>query len=312
MVPDFKYRDDGSNYPYLKSMVSLGEVVTPILNFDDVSMKLEYFSPTFSYKDRGSKTLISSFTDRVDSISTTEINEDSSGNAGASIAAYGTRAGFKVNIFVPETTRAGKISQIEAYGARIVKVSGGRDNVAESAERNTGLYASHVMNPEFRDGIREIAYEIFRQGNGKMPDNIFVPVSAGTLLIGLFNGLKHLLDSNEIGGIPTIVAVQTNAVNPLCSRINESPYDPEIIEDSVADALVSRKPVLLDRMTEIVKEYGRCLTVDEQSIIEARRKLSSLGVYAEYSSATVMAAFTSAHLQGKSLLLITGNGLKTP
>lgn len=312
MVPDFKYRDVGSNYPYIKRFVTLGEVVTPIIDLDGFSLKLEYYSPTFSYKDRGSKTLVSSLRERTASPGSADLNEDSSGNAGASIAAYGSRAGFGVNIFVPETTMAGKISQIRSYGANIKKIAGGREKVAEAAERSPGIYASHVLNPEFRDGIREIAYEIFRQTNGKLPDNIFLPVSAGTLLLGIFSGFRHLLDSGEIEKIPKIVAVQTEYVNPLCSRLNGLKYDPDAVHESIADALVSRKPVLLDEMTRIVREYGTCITVSEESIIDARDRLSRFGVYTEYSSATTLAAFLSKKFDGNSLLLLTGNGLKTP
>ena len=313
MEPNFKYRGNpGENYPYIRQMISLGEVVTPILDFDTVSMKLEYYSPTFSYKDRGSKTLISALAERYVKPGETEINEDSSGNAGASIAAYGKRAGFNVNIFVPENTIHGKISQIESYGARIVPVKGGREKVAEAARLNRGVYASHVINPEFRDGIRELAYEIFRQGNGKVPDNIFIPVSAGTLLIGMYSGFHHLVESGEIEKVPSVIAVQTEAVSPLCSSVNDTPYDPDNSLGSVADALVSRTPPLLDLMSGIVRENGKCVTVSEQSIISARKNLALMGIYAEYSSATVLAAFSLSHFDGKSLLVITGNGLKTP
>ncbi|QRF76358.1 Threonine synthase [Thermoplasmatales archaeon] len=313
MKPDFRYRDKPEeNFPYIEQMITLGEVVTPIVEFGAVSMKLDYFSPTFSYKDRGSKTLISALSGRYRDRTKTELNEDSSGNAGASIAAYGKRAGFNVNIFVPQNTKPGKISQIESYGARIIKVKGNREDVAEAARTNTGVYASHVLNPEFRDGIRELAYEIFRQTGGNIPDNIFLPVSAGTLLIGTYEGFHHLLASGEIDKLPSLIAVQTDAVSPLCSRVNNTAYDEGNSIESVADALVSRNPPLLDLMAAIVKESGKCVTVSEESIIRARKELALMGVYAEYSSATVMAAFAASHYEGRSLLVMTGNGLKTP
>ncbi|MEM0156124.1 MAG: pyridoxal-phosphate dependent enzyme [Thermoplasmataceae archaeon] len=312
MVPDFKYRDVKSNYPYVKRFVTLGEVVTPIVDYNEFSVKLEYFSPTFSYKDRGSRTLVSSLLERTPNPGNVYLNEDSSGNAGASIAAYGSRAGFRVNIFVPETTMASKISQIRSYGAAIMKIAGGRERVAEAAENSPGIYGSHVLNPEFRDGIREIAYEIFRQTEGKLPDNIFLPVSAGTLLLGIFNGFKHLLDSGEIEAVPKIVAVQTRSVNPLCSKLEGVRYDPEAVGESIADALVSRRPVLLDEMTRVVQKYGQCITVNEESILDARNRLSRKGMYTEYSSATTLAAFLSRKFEGRSLLILTGNGLKTP
>ncbi len=63
LVPkiDFKYREGKylSNYPYLEKVISLGEVETPLVDLDAFKLKLDYYSLTYSYKDRGSKSLIS-------------------------------------------------------------------------------------------------------------------------------------------------------------------------------------------------------------------------------------------------------------
>ncbi len=309
---DFRYRegDYRSNFPYVEKEVSLGEVVTPLVEASGIKFKLDYFQPTYSYKDRGSKALISSLASVLPR--GYEINEDSSGNAGASISAYGISAGFNVNIFVPESTKPGKISQITAYGASIHKVSGTRNMVAKEAERHHGYYASHVLNPEFRDGIRQLSYEIYRQLDHKIPDRIFVPVSAGTLLLGLISGLEHLVESGEADEVPEIVGVQTEAIYPVCAALNNFSYDKENTMISVADALVSKEPPLLSLMVQALKKYGRCVTVGENEIVEARSKLALLGMYVEYSSATVLAALRKGRFEGENVLVLTGNGLKTP
>lgn len=314
LVPniDFKYREDGyiSNYPYIDREISLGEVETPLVESGNLMLKLDYYSPTFSYKDRGSKSLISSLVSNLDTGS--EISEDSSGNAGASISAYGTAAGFKVNIFVPVATRPNKVAQIEAYGSKVHVVSGSRNDVAEAASTHPGFYASHVLNPEFRDGMRQLSYEIFRQMNHGLPERIFIPVSAGTLLLGLMSGFEHLVLSGETDRVPELVAVQTRAVSPLCASVNNFIYDKNNGANSVADALVSREPVLLPLMAESVKKYGRCITVSEAEITSSRNDLARKGFYVEYSSATTLAAFRKIRSSGTSVLVLTGNGLKTP
>ncbi len=307
--PDFKYHEGNymRNYPYLSDAVSLGETQTPILDMGDLMLKLEYFSPTYSYKDRGTKALISYLKSRLPNGA--RINEDSSGNAGASISAYGAAAGFAVNIFVPEKTVASKVKQIELYGAKIHKVPGSREDVSTAARNAEGYFASHVYNPEFRDGMREISYEIFRQAQA-FPDFIFVPVSAGTLILGVISGFKHLLDSGEIAKLPRFVAVQTEAVKPLCARMNNLPFDPKAKVSSIADALVSREPPLLELMYEALSGVGACITVPEEEIMQARLELASKGVLVEYSSATVFAAQKKFKGIGKRLLIMTGNGLK--
>ncbi len=308
-VPDFKYHEGPytDHFPYLDEVVNIGETITPLVDLGSAYLKLEYFSPTFSYKDRGTKALISFLKSRLPQGA--RINEDSSGNAGASISAYGAAAGFDVNIFVPEKTVPAKIKQIELYGAEIHRIPGSREDVSRAAEEADGFLSSHVYNPEFRDGMREISYEIFRQAE-KLPDYIFIPVSAGTLLLGVISGFQHLLDSGEISSLPGFVAVQTEAVKPLCARMNNLKFDPKATEPSIADALVSREPPLLDLMVGAMKDRGKCITVSEDEIVQARQELAGKGILVEYSSATVFAAYKKFRGDGKSLLIMTGNGLK--
>lgn len=310
LVPDFKFREEmNSNFPYVREWVNLGEVETPLVERGNLSFKLDYFTPTFSYKDRGAHTLISYFNTVRNEFGIKTISEDSSGNAGASIAAYGTAADFSVNIFVPEKTSQAKVDQIGSYGANIIKVQGTREDVQTAAEASEGVFASHVKMPEFRDGIRTLAYELFNQLGGNVPDHVFVPVSAGTLLLGMHSGFEHLLESGEIDRIPDIVSVQTEAVSPLYSRINGTPFDSGRKITSVADALVSTNPPLLEKMVEIASR-GHCVTVSEEEIILARNDLSRSGFYVEYSSATVLAAYRKRDYSGRSVLVLTGNGLK--
>ena len=116
------------------SIVSLGEGWTPLTRFsDNVYFKLEGSNPTGSFKDRGSSVLISAVHKQVRSAGG-YISEDSSGNAGASIAAYAARAGVKARIYVPATVSGPKFSQIQRYGADVVKIPGSRSKVAEEAE----------------------------------------------------------------------------------------------------------------------------------------------------------------------------------
>ncbi len=309
---DFRYREGPytANYPYLEEVVSLGEVVTPLIGEGELKFKLDYFQPTFSYKDRGSMALLSSLKSHLPSGA--EINEDSSGNAGASISAYGRAAGFRVNIFVPGSTKLGKVNQIKAYGANVRLVNGSRKEVSDAAKSHPGYYASHVLNPEFRDGMRQLAYEIFQQLDHRVPDRVFVPVSAGTLLLGLVSGFEHLKASGESAKVPEIVGVQSEAVCPVCARINGFHYDKNNGKTSVADALVSRESPLLDLMVKSLEKSGRCVTVREDEIISAREDLAGRGIYVEYSSATVLAAYRKDHFEGENVMVLTGNGLKTP
>ncbi|MEJ5225380.1 MAG: pyridoxal-phosphate dependent enzyme, partial [Anaerolineales bacterium] len=95
--------------------VTLGEGNTPLLWAEvlgrQVAFKCEFLNPTGSFKDRGTSVIVSTLKSR----GVTAVVEDSSGNAGASLAAYGARAGMAVRIFTPAGASGPKRQQIEMY-----------------------------------------------------------------------------------------------------------------------------------------------------------------------------------------------------
>ena len=110
-------RDEWSMFRYRKFMavgdewksISLGEGMTPIVRLDEnVLLKMDYFMPTLSYKDRGAAVLMA----HCKKIGVDSVVQDSSGNAGNSIAAYAAKAGIHCEIFVPEGTSPKKIDMI--------------------------------------------------------------------------------------------------------------------------------------------------------------------------------------------------------
>jgi len=309
-------------FPYVKEsdITTLGEGWTPLVKFSDtLYFKLESLNPTGSFKDRGSTTLISAIDKQVKRQGG-YIAEDSSGNAGASIAAYAARAGLKAEIYVPENVSGPKFNQIRSYGMPVVKVAGSRSQVAQEAQR-TGkgkFYIGHIFHPLFRDGIRTLAYEIAEQLNWKLPERVYLPVSAGTLLLGVISGFKHLANSGAIDTVPTIVACQTRQVSPLYHRTKKLDYKPPKEVTSIADALVSTSPPLLDLMIrELQETHGDVEIVDENEILDAFTELAHKGFYVEPSSAVAYAGYQKQlrdkkiQKKDKAAIILTGSGLKT-
>ncbi len=306
-------------YPYIRdSMVTLGEGFTPIIKFENnLWFKLDFLMPTGSYKDRGSSTLISGITSNLKGIR--YVSEDSSGNAGASIAAYCAKAGLKAKIFVPENASGPKLFQIKKYGAEVYTVKGRREDVSAAAQNaRDSIYVGHSWHPYFKDGIRTLAYEIAEQMDWKTFDNILLPVSAGTLLLGVILGFNHLLDSGIIDKMPKIIACQTSQVSPLYHKMKGSRYvQPEKIL-SVADALITTNPPLLEEMYNMMKKIdGDAEIVDENEIIKAHNSLAKKGVYVEPSSAVAYAVYLKLLKEKKLseresvLIILTGSGLKS-
>jgi threonine synthase len=309
-------------FPYAqeREKITLSEGWTPLVRFsDNVYVKLESANPTGSFKDRGSTVLVSALHEQIREAGG-YISEDSSGNAGASMAAYAARAGLNARIYVPENVAGPKFNQIQFYGAQVTKVSGGRARVTEEAQKveRRKFYVGHILHPLFRDGMRSLAYELFEQFGWSVPERVYLPVSAGTLLLGLISGFKHLSDSGGIDALPKIVACQTRQVSPLYHLFKGLKYDPPETVTSVADALVSIKPPLLDMMVKRLKEVkGDAVMVGEDEIIEAFLELARSGFFVEPSSAVAFAGYkkqlkTNALLkQGRVAIVLTGSGLKT-
>jgi threonine synthase len=309
-------------FPYVKETetITLGEGWTPLVKFsDNVYFKLENLNPTGSFKDRGSTVLVSTLHKLIEKAGG-YMSEDSSGNAGASMAAYAARAGLRAKIYVPETVSGPKFNQIQFYGAEVTKVAGSRTRVAEEAQKveKGKFYVGHIFHPLFRDGIRSLAYEIAEQSNWNLPELVYLPVSAGTLLLGVIGGFKHLRDSGVIDEIPKIVACQTEQVSPLYHRFRNLSYAPPERITSVADALVSTNPPLLKLMVERLKEVnGDAVMVSENEILEAFKELAKKGFFVEPSSAVAYAAYKKQLKDGKTpedghaTIILTGTGLKT-
>jgi threonine synthase len=309
-------------FPYVRKtdITTLGEGWTPLVKFSsNIHFKLENLNPTGSFKDRGSTTLISALHKQIKK-ARGYIAEDSSGNAGASMAAYAARAGLKARIYVPENVAGPKFNQIQFYGAEVVKVSGSRSKVAEEAQRveKYKFYVGHILHPLFRDGIRSLAYEIAEQFDWRVPERVYLPASAGTLLLGVLNGFKHMVESNIIDAIPTIVACQTSQVSPLYHHFKNLSYHPPKKITSVADALVSTNPPLVNLMIKQLRSAdGDAVMVEEKEILEAFKELAHQGFFVEPSSAVAYAAYKE-QLKHKetsktdsAVIILTGSGLKT-
>jgi len=144
--------------------------MTPIVRLDeDVLLKMDYFMPTLSFKDRGAAVLIA----HCRAIGVDSVVQDSSGNAGNSIAAYCARAGIKCEIFVPEGTSPAKIAMIRSHGAQVTIVPGSRDHCADvcraKVAQEGSYYASHVYNPFFMKEQRPISTKSGNSSAASLP-----------------------------------------------------------------------------------------------------------------------------------------------
>lgn len=302
--------------------VALGEVTTPLVEVELEGLrfycKVEYLAPTGSFKDRGTAVLVSV----LRALGVQKVVEDSSGNAGASLAAYTARAGMDCTVFVPAHASPAKQAQIAAFGARLVPVPGPRENAAravQEAAAEGAYYASHYYNPLGLFGLKTVAYEIWEQLGRRAPDNVVLPAGHGTLMLGIYRGFRALKEAGLIARLPRLFPVQAQACAPLYEAFVRGSAKPVIVEEgaTVAEGVRISRPLRGREILDAVRETnGRVLAVSDEETLAGRDALARRGLYIEPTSAVAIAAL--AHLRPVigadeiTVVPLTGSGFKSP
>lgn len=311
--------------------VTLGEGWTPLLRAGrlDPSGKLllknETTNPTASFKDRP----VSVAATVAAELGLSGLVCASTGNTGVAVAAYAARAGLPAACVVPEATPAAKLMQIEAVGARIVRVRGNYSHAHAMARKVAERYGwanltSTYVNPYMLEGDKTVAYEIFEQLGGRAPDWVLVPVGAGPLLAAIHKGFEELGATSGSG--PRMVAVQAAGCAPIVrafeagsAEVEEWEQAVETSASSIADPLRGY-PEDGTRTLSVVRESGGvALSVSEKETYEATIGLArSEGLFVEPGAAVAVAAYRKLTAQGtigegeSAVLVLTGHGLKDP
>ena len=301
--------------------VSLGEGWTPLVARDwdgaSIRFKLESQMPTGSFKDRGTAVMLNHLLE----LDVGPIHEDSSGNAGASIATYAAASGLPCRIFVPAGAPRGKLVQIAATGAAVEAIPGTRQDVTEAALAAAGssFYASHNWQPFFIEGTKTLAYELWEQLEFAVPDNILVPTGYGSNILGLDRGCGELLRRGEITRVPRLFAVQAAncAAFGAAWSADADGYVPFTATPTIADGIATVKPVRVHEvLAALRRSRGGVVAVPEEKIGPALKRLGRLGLYVEPTAATAGAALSRLLADGTigpsetTVVVLTGHGLK--
>ncbi len=293
----------------LGERVSLGEGMTPVVPLGEgVWAKVDYLNPTLSFKDRGATLLLTA----ARAAGATRVVTDSSGNAGTAVAAYAAHAGLPAEIWVPETTPAGKLAGMRAHGADVRVASGDRAAAAAGAARRveeTGAYyASHVYQPLFAHGVKTFVFEVWEQLGGRLPDAFVVPAGNGTLVLGCAHAVADLSTLGLIERRPAIVAVQASRCAPLAGL--------EPTGTTVADGIAIAAPPRAEEVVAAVgASGGAVVTVDDAGILAAQADLAGRGLWVEPTAAAAWAAWRDGAGDGPSgrrsaVVMLCGAGLK--
>ena len=262
------------------SIVSLGEIATPLITLDKMGARLganpplvkdEGRLPTASFKARGLVMAIS----MAKELGVATVALPTNGNAGAAAAAYATRAGMACVVLCPDDTPEVNVREIAAQGARVYRVNGLIDDcgkiVGEGARANGWFELSTLKEPYRIEGKKTMGLELAEQLGWELPDAIFYPTGGGTGLIGMWKAFQELeaIGFVPAGKRPRMYAVQASGCAPIVKAWAEGTRHAARWEDAHTLASGIRVPkaigdfLILDAVRE---SGGAALAVDDARI----------------------------------------------
>ena len=316
--------------PYCQpqNRISLGEGGTPLLavkrlgaafGLEDLWIKNDAIMPSGSFKDRA----IALATSLACEYGREGLVLASSGNAGASGAAYAARAGKQLLVLVPKTAPGAKLRQIAAAGAKLVTIDGAVSDCVQLADqlaKHQGWVnlTTTFHNPYGVDAYATIAYEIAHH----RPDVVVLPIASGPLLVGMMKGFMQLYGQGQIHRIPRPIAVQSKACAPIVRAYRDGTAvshwsKQHTIASAINDTLdgYERDGTYTLQWT---KRYGGvAMAVDDGELLAGLRSAAQLeGLVFEPSAAITIAALPALLTQGliaageRIVVVATGHGLK--
>ena len=275
-------------------------------------------NPTASFKDRPSALAVVKAQEAGATVATTA----SSGNAGAALAGMCASMGMNSVIFVPATTPAAKVAQLQIYGATVVLVEGSYEQACElclAASERFGWYQRTTgYNPFTAEGKKTAALEIAEQLQWQVPDRVIVGVGDGNIIGGLWKGFYDLQQLGWTDRIPKLTGVQAAGAAPLVAAVNGDGVIRPVNGKTVADGINVGDPRDGTRaLRAMLETSGGAVAVSDEEIIAAIPRLArTTGVFAEPGAAAAFAGFVTLREQGviqsdeRVVLISTGSGLK--
>ncbi len=312
--------------------VSLGEGGSPLhrlarignaLGIQSLFAKDETRNPTWSFKDRLACIAVSS----AKKLGAEVIVSSSSGNAGAAAAAYAARAGLPCVIFTFQGTAGAMVTQMRAYGAKVVAVENKPDRwtLMEMAVRQYGWFPTSPFfgpvgsNPYGIEGYKTLAYEIAEQMNWQVPDWCILPVCYGDALVGMWRGFTDMMAFGWTNRMPRMVAAEIyGSLGTALGEGTDVLPDMPKTHDTVGVSIGATRGTY-QALNILRRSNGTAVTVANDAMIRWQRELASAeGLYVEATSAATLAAAADLRRNGTIgerdtvAVLLTASGLKDP
>ncbi len=214
----------------------------------EILLKLEFFSPTGSVKDRIACAMIEDAEKRGVLKPGALIIEPTSGNTGIGLALVAAVKGYRLILTMPDTMSIERRKFVASLGAEVVLTDGakgmrGAIEKAEEIHKSTpGSFIpqqfENPANPKYHEGAT--AMEIWRDTDGKV-DIVVAGVGTGGTISGIAKKLKSLKKDVKIVAVePAESAVLSgkpagaHKIQGIGAGFVPKTYSPEFIDEVIA------------------------------------------------------------------------------
>ena len=294
------------------------------LGFEDLYLKNDAVNfPTLSFKDRVVAVALS----KAKEFGLKTVGCASTGNLANSVAANAASAGLESYIFVPADLEKAKILGTSVYGAKVLGVQGTYDEVnrlcTQVAFKHGWGFVNINLRPFYAEGSKTMGFEIAEQLGWKTPDQVVSPMAGGALIGKVHKAFQEAYRCGLLEKEPTtrFFGAQAGGCNPITDAVktNRDQHKPVKKPNTICKSLAIGDPADGYFAAKLIRDsggWGEDVTDDE--IREGMIMLAEYeGVFAETAGGTTLAVARKLLQQGKlsphgkTVLLITGNGLKT-
>ncbi len=264
----------------LNNYLTLNEGNTPVdkLKINDINilLKREDTNPTGSWKDRGTAYKIS----KLKELKIKEAVISSSGNAAISYLEYANKLypELKLNIIVSKTNIDPKKLEIIKSKVDSTQHTLYQDDHAKKLRAQIvarGVYnLSASIDSEVLAGYWSLGFEIYKitKNMNSSKTGIFVPVSSGTALVGMIQGLSEMIQDEY--SMPKIIVCQTSRVHPVVDIFNKDINSDEI---SLADSIVDKSCLRSPQIVKIIKQSnGDVISISNDEILNSKKLVQNL------------------------------------